>query len=500
MKNKPHSPDILTCIANLSSDEVFTPPNIAKNILDNLPKEIWSDQSIKFIDPFSKSGVFLREITIRLLRGLEKKIPNIEKRINHILTKQVFGIGITELTSEISRRTVYCSRLANGPYSLIKFDDKQGNIKFFKNDHKWGNSNCLFCGVNRLIYEREKDSENYAYSFIHTTKPENFFNMKFDVIVGNPPYQMSDGGSGTGISAKPIFQHFVTQSIKLKPSYLSMIIPSRWYAGGKGLDDFREMMLNDKRISKLVDYQKSRECFPGVDIAGGVCYFLWDKNYDGKCEYTSILNGETETQKRILNENSIFIRDNIGLKIIKNLKTDKFFDQIVLPRNPFGFISSVRGEKKEFKNSIKLISSGGIGFVDKASIKKNNYLLDYYKVYIGKVNPDRGGVNNSKDGKSNVITKIKIAEPNEVISETYLLIGSFKDKQNANNCKSYFKTKLIRYLILLTLSSMNITKTNFQYVPQINFNEKWDDEKVYKHFKINPSEKKHIESLIKEME
>ena len=498
---KVHKSDILTCIANLSSDEVFTLPKRVNEILDKLPNELWNNEKTTFLDPFSKSGVFLREITSRLIKGLEKKIPNLEKRIDHILKNQVFGIGITELTSLLSRRTVYCSKYANGKYSISKFNSDQGNIKYIEYKHSWNkNNSCSYCGVNKSIFGRDSSLESYAYSFIHEVNPEIFFNMKFDVIVGNPPYQMNDGGSGTGISAKPIFHLFVEQAMRLNPNYLTMIIQSRWFAGGKGLDNFRKKMLKDTRIRELVDYQKSRECFPGVDIAGGVCYFLWDKNFNGKCKFTSILDGKENTKLRKLDEYEVFIRDNIGLEIIKKIQNEKnFFNEIVLPRNPYGFVSAERGQKKFFNDSLKLISSAGVGYVKKKDVLRNSELILQYNVYIGKVNPDRGGVNNSKDGKSNVITKVKISELNEITTETYLVLNSFKRKTQAINCSNYFKTKFARFLIFQTLSSMNITKSNFQFVPSVDFEREWNDKMLYKKFDLTEKEIDHIEKLIKEM-
>ena len=333
-----YNPDVLTCLANLSNDEVFTPPELVNQMLDLLPVAIWQDKEARFIDPVTKSGVFLREIAKRLNTGLAEQIPDLRERINHIFTQQIFGIAITELTSLLARRSVYCSKQANGSRSICEgFATPQGNILFDRTSHTWQQGKCSYCGASQEVYDREDGLETHAYQFIHTKTPETLFgkSMKFDVIIGNPPYQLSDGGAKA--SASPIYQKFVSQAIKLNPRYLSMITPSRWFGGGKGLNDFREAMLKDRRIRKIVDFEDANECFPGVDIAGGVNYFLWDRDNLGICEITNIHQGVEAKAERQLDEFGTFIRHSNAVPIIRKVlgKNKKFINSQVSSIKPF---------------------------------------------------------------------------------------------------------------------------------------------------------------------
>jgi len=496
-----YNPDVLSCLANLSSDEVFTPPTLANEILDMLPKELFESKETTFLDPVSKSSVFLREIAKRLIVGLEDEIPDMQTRINHILKNQIFGIAITELTSLLSRRSLYCSKTANGKYSICnEFDTESGNILFDKIQHTWKKGKCEYCGASQGVYDRDEMLETHAYHFIHTENPEEIFNMKFDVIIGNPPYQLSDGGAGA--SAIPLYHKFVNQAIKLNPSFISMIIPSRWYAGGRGLDSFRNNIQSDKRFKVIVDYPKSRECFPGVDIAGGVCYFLWDSKHHGACNFISRINEKEISSIRELDEFDFIIRDNVGVSIIKKIKEidSQMLSSKVLKVSPFGLRSYERGAENPFRNCLTLISSGGKGYIKKENVTKNENVIDKYKVCIGYLNPDRAGVNNARDGKINVTTKLRILEKNEVVTETYIIPYYDSDRLKVENCITYLKTKFARFMISLTLSSMHIAQKNFSFVPLQDFDKSWGDDSLYKKYSLNSNQIEHIESSIRAMD
>lgn len=499
--NSVYNPDVLSCIANLSNDEVFTPPELANRIIDMLPQELFENPDTTFLDPCCKSGVFLREIVKRLIKGLERQMPDLEQRIAHIFSKQLYGIAITELTSLLARRSVYCSKFPSSPFSAYQFPEHQpqGNIIYQRIQHTWQNGKCIYCGASQSEYDRDQELETYAYQFIHNLDVKKLFNMKFDVIIGNPPYQLSSNNNG--IQATPLYHKFIQQAKKLNPRYLSMIIPARWYAGGMGMGDFRNEMLNDKRIKYLHDFPKSRDCFNGVEIAGGICYFLWDREYSGECSFVSQTGDSISRDIRCLNEFPIFIRDNIGIKVIHKIRTlsSEFLSDFVFSISPFGLSTSVRGVEKPFKGCVTLISSKGKSYISQNNVS-NLELIDKYKIGIGQLNPDRAGVNNAADGKINVTTKVTIYDKGEVTTATYLILGAFNEICLAENFAIYIRTKFVRFLISLTLSSLHITKSNFVFVPLQDFSKPWTDEELYAKYGLSEEEIAFIESMIRPME
>ncbi len=492
MNGQNYNPDVLNCLANLSNDEVFTPPELANKMLDLLPPELFQNPTTTFLDPFTKSGVFLREIVKRLDRGLEKLIPDRQQRIDHILHKQVFGIAITELTSLLARRSLYCSKDACGKYSISKFPTSSGNILYKSIKHTWVNGKCKYCGASQTVYDRGSEAEQYAYMFIHTDNPKQFFpNMKIDVIVGNPPYQLNDGG-GTGSSATSLYHMFFEQAQRLSPKYLSLIIPSRWYSGGKGLDEFRDKMLNDKRISHLIDYFDSIECFPGVDLSGGVCYFLWEKEYSGLCEITSIRHEKRTVLKRPLLEKGCdsFVRFNEAVSIMKKTRANGFrsLEDRISARKPFGDIRPTN------KGDILVYAYPNNGYIQRFQVLQNKEWLNKYKVMIAKAYGERG------DFPYLVLGKPFVGGPNTCCTETYLVLDVFNSEKEAKSLESYVKTKFFRFLVLLKKNTQNAARGVYSFVPLQDFSHPWTDEMLYKKYDLTEEEIAFIESMIRPME
>ena len=495
-----YNPDVLTCLANLSNDEVFTPPDVVNRMLDLLPPELWNNPSARFLDPVSKTGVFLREIARRLITGLAEQIPDIQERANHIFKHQLFGLAITELTGLVSRRSVYCSKTANGQYSVCtEFDDEQGNIIYEPMRHEWQNGRCRYCGASREVYERDASMESHAYQFIHTDNPENLFSdMRFDVIIGNPPYQLSDGGAQA--SAIPLYHHFIRQAKKLKPRYLSMIVPSRWFSGGRGLDDFRDEMLRDAHISTIVDYPDATDCFPGVEIKGGVCYFLWERDRQSLCKITTYIKDSVSTMERPLLERDCdtFIRYNEAIPILR--KVQKYdekaikFSSLVSSQKPFGLRTYVQGADEYSEGYLKLYANKHVGYISPDDITDTNKLIGKHKVFIS------SAYNAGDTYPHQIINKPFYGEPNSCCTETYIAIGSFGSKAEAENAISYMKCRFFRFLVLLLKISQHAAQKVYSLVPMQDFSEAWTDEKLYAKYGLSDDEITFIESMIRPME
>lgn len=501
MFNVNYNPDVLNCLANLSSDEVFTSPNLANDMLNKLPNSLWSNKNSKFLDPCTKSGVFLREITKRLIIGLKKEIPNLEKRIDHILKNQVFGIATTKLTSLLARRTLYCSKNAKNKYSITSiFKNEEGNIIYNETKHVWKNEICMYCGASKKILGRSEQYETYAYEFIHNKDLLNENSMKFDVIIGNPPYQLNVGVEKKNYAIL-IFHKFVEMAISLKPSYVSMIIPSRWFTGGRGVDDFRDKMLKDKSIKEMVDYVDSRDCFNGVEVAGGAMYFLWDKNYEGDCKFTNIQNGKESIAIRDLGKRHIFTRyneaDKIIDKIIKYNKSGKMLSETVSPQTPFGLHTNFWDKDKPSKDGVAIYTSKGITYTNKNKITAGRNLIDLYKVIFSKATSEHAG-QADKSGKRRIFSKIDILKPNVVCTQSYLVAHTFKTLKEAKNLSTYLKTKFVRFMLFQALTSQDISREKFCFVPLIDFQKEINDKDLFKIFNLNKEEIKIIDLLIKE--
>ncbi|GAB4062673.1 Eco57I restriction-modification methylase domain-containing protein [Uliginosibacterium sediminicola] len=510
------NPDVLTCIANLSNDEVFTPPEFANRMLDTLAAawaeshdgaNLWADSSVRFLDPCTKSGVFLREITRRLTEGLAGEMPDLATRVNHILTRQVFGIGITQLTSLLARRSVYCSKHADGPHSIAKgFSSEAGNIWFERLEHTWDKGKCEYCNANQATYDRGEGMETHAYAFIHTdnitTRIAELFgeNMQFDVIIGNPPYQLKSDGGSRDI---PIYHHFVEQAKKLEPRYLAMIIPSRWMAGGLGLSEFRETMLSDTRIRNLVDYPNAADVFPSVGINGGICYFLWEAAHSGPCDFSNVRSGDVYgPTSRALNEFDVLVRDTRALNILRKVlaHNETSINTILARDKEFGWTSNFDGfHKKEREGDLPLYyirtMKRSVGYIARTEVTKSEHLIDTWKLLVPKVGSGR---ERERSGVDLVLGPSQIAPSPSVCTQSFLFFY-VSSSEEVESLQSYYKTRFFRFLVSLRKITQDATHSTYKWVPMQAWDRKWTDEMLYAKYDISDDEQAFIESLIRPM-
>lgn len=500
-KNEKHIPDILDVIAALSSDAIPTPPVLAQALLDLLPVEVWTNPKLTWLNPASKSGSILREIVRRLMDGLAYWEPDPKKRAEHILKNMVFGCAITQVHGEMSRRSVYVSRDAASKNSLIKFPSMDGNIPFVEGQHDFATNRagkavgpCRICSAP-LTLERGSRRENHAYAFIHSAYPTKEMNdMKFDVIVGNPPYQTGDGKT----SESPLYHYFIEAAIAMEPKYFAMIVPSRWFNGGKGLDEFRAKMIQDRRLRAIVDNPKLFDCFPGVEIKGGVNYFLWDRDYNGDCEFSTRIDGEivSKSVRDLRDGDGVIVRDNNASSIIAKCRPKLEKDSLASrfsSQFPFGqsITTNFAGAKSEpFKNSIPLIFGSHVGYIERSQVEKNDSWVDKYKVIVPMAGDGHGRET------SYVLGEPLALAPGSVCTQTYLVAGVFDTASEAENYAKYLTTKLARFLLLQRKSTQHTRPDKLRFVPIMDFTREWTDEDLYDYFKLTSEEIAYIEATI----
>lgn len=433
--------------------------------------------------------------------GLEVVIPDETERRAHIFRNMLYGIAITELTAQIARRSLYYTKDASSEKSVVQMDSPDGNIVYRNIPHTYAGGYCKFCSApesqSSLLGELSSN-ESFAYLFIHQTLQEIFPDMKFDVIIGNPPYQLKDGGHGA--SASPLYHRFVQNAIKLNPRYISMIIPARWYAGGKGLDEFRAEMLADRRMAVLADHADAGECFPGVEIKGGVCYFLWDAKHGAKddeaCTVRNIAADNVEEGVRRLDDFDVFIRFNKAVSILNKVRKmgEPTLDEQVSPRKPFGFPTNFDAfSKAPIPNGVRLYARGQIGWIARDQITVNPEWVDCWKVLVSRAYGAGEGFPHQ------ILGEPIIAEPNSCCTETYIVCGTFDTEEEAKNFNGYMRTRFFRFMVSLRKITMMVPRDVFKFVPKIDMSRQWTDADLYACYGLTPDEIAYIESMIKEM-
>ena len=500
-----YAPDVLETLAQLPNDEVLTLPKLANAMLDLLPPEVWAQPDYRWLDPAAKSGVFLREAAKRLMVGLAGWEPDGYMRQKHILTNMLFGAAITQLNGEISRRSVYHTKNATGADLkdealrdlLIPFDKPEGNLPYVPTEHTIDRKGefCTVCRAPASLIREER--EHFAYSFIHGTyPPEELRDMKFDVIIGNPPYQIGVDGSNRD---RPIYQLFVDKAIELNPRYIVMITPSRWFAGGLGLTDFREQRLADRRMRTLVDYPKVYDAFPNVKIRGGVSYFLWDREYQGACQVQTMWDGHPigDSADRFLDEWDVLIRRNEAVSILRKVqaKAEATLDSSVSSRLPFGFQTTVHGTDSPagLNEPVEFYGSKRRSWMERSAIHVNSSALDQYKLFLHRAYGEEG------DPPFRVTASPTLVGPGTACSGTYLVIGVSNDPESARRLDHFLRTRFVRFLVQLRMNTQDIKRDTFAFVPVLPMDRDWTDEALYERYGLNGQEIAFIEWQVKPM-
>lgn len=504
---KKRMPDILDAIAALSSDAVPTPPGLARAMLDLLPEDVWSNPEFKWLDPAVKSGSIMREIASRLMVGLADWEPDAHKRAQHIMTNMLHGLSITKLHAEMGRRSVYRSKDAISEKAVGRgefFEDSEGNIRFVHAEHKFKKSrrglstgNCEICGAP-IGLERGVDRENYAYAFIHDKSlMERLKGMKFDVIVGNPPYQVGDLKNEEDRAA-PIYNIFVDNAIALEPKYLAMIIPSRWFTGGWGLDKFRARMLEERRFKAIVDNPKLFDCFPGVEIKGGVCYFLWDREHDGDCEFSTRVDGRvlSVATRDLRMGDGVLVRDNLAASVLEKVRSTHsgpWGDSVCGPQMPFGSMrTNFDGDHPDRRDGdVALVLGTRAGYTSAKNIDKNAQWIDRWKVLLPMAGDGHGRE------VSFVLGEPIALAPGSACTQTYLVAGMFDSRRETENYARYLATKFVRFLVLQRKTTQHIHSDRFKFVPGLDMARAWTDADLYAHFGLTHDEIEYIEATIK---
>lgn len=473
----------------MSESEVITPSKICDEMVNLLPEEGLREiveRQRKLLDIASKSG----EYAVALYKRLTSKLGYSHNDVKDI----IYSIPTSSIAYEFTRRfyEILNLNINNIPvkfntYDLIKIKDKNGEVDYQK--------------INEILKQNKKFSEINLEDEIKVSDEK----VKFGVVIGNPPYQVSDGGARA--SAKPIYHEYINLSKVLSSSYVSIISPSRWFTGGKGLDLFRSKMIEENKFRTLIDFSDSKECFSGVEVKGGVNYFLWDINYNGECNVKNIYKNNNTSLKRFLKleDIDIFIRYNTLYTIFKKVhkKENCTFDILVSSRKPFDLDTSTKIDDSKSKNSLKIYGKSKIGYIDEKKIKKNNELINKQKIFITYAYGAGEGFPHQ------IINKPIIAPLGSVCTETYLSIGPFESEEEVNNAYKYIKTKFFRALVLIAKNSQHATSKTYRFVPIQNFTEKSDinwgkssdeiDKQLFEKYKLSDEEKKYIKEIIKDM-